>query len=220
MKLFVQSASLEQIRETAEAGLADGVVLSPVDLASEDPTAELLGRLEQITQELALPVCVPVAAIVSADIYREGRELGRVSDQVIVQVPLLEDAVTPIRRLVADGVRICATHVYSGAQAFIAAKIGALMLLVDGDDVDAHGRHSADLVGDIRAVLDRAAVECDLAVAPAGNSVLFTDYLLAGADTAFVTPSLLSSLMIHPLTDRGVDKFLSAISKRHKPRTL
>lgn len=220
MRVFLQSASMQQIRDYADAGLADGVVLSPIDLADEDPSLEITDRLAEIGRDLALPVCVPVAAVLGGDIYREGRDLARASDSAIVQIPLLEDAVSPIRRLVADGVRVCATHVYSGAQAFLAAKLGATMVAVSAVDLDSHGRHGSAAVEEIRAVIDRAALECDLAVTSAPTSVAFTDYLLAGADTAFVTPTLLDSLMVHSLTDRGVDRYLSALSKRHKPRTL
>lgn len=220
MRVFLQSASMPQIREYADAGLADGVVLSPIDLADEDPSLEITDRLAEISRELALPVCVPVAAVAGGDIYRDGRELARASDSAIVQIPLLEDAVNPIRRLVADGVRVCATHLYSGAQAFLAAKLGAMMVAVSAVDLDAHGRHGAATVEELRAVIDRAALECDLAVTSVPSSVAFTDYLLAGADTAFVTPAMLASLMVHSLTDRSVDRYLSALSKRHKPRTL
>ena len=132
----------------------------------------------------------------------------------------MEDAVAPIRKLVGDGVRVCATHVYSGAQAFIAAKLGASMIAIDVREIDSQGRPSAEMVAQIRAVIDKCGFECDVAVTPAQNSMCFTNYLLAGADTAFVTTDLFASLMVHSLTDRGVDRYLSALSKRHKPRSL
>lgn len=220
MKIFLQSASLEQIRRLAEIGAIDGVVLSPIDVANEEPSLEVGERLTSISDEFALPVCVPVSAVLGDDVYRDGRELARASDSVIVQIPFLEDAIPSIRRLVADGVRVCASHVYSGAQAFFAAKIGAMMISVDTQDLDAHARHSADVVAQIREVLDASDLECDLAVAHAQSAVNFTDCILAGADTIVVTPHLLDSFMVHSLTDRGVDRYLSALSKRPKPRTL
>jgi transaldolase len=220
MKIFVQSAVVAQIKEWAEADLLDGVVLSPVDLATDDPAAAVLDRLAEIAADFGVPVCVPVAAISGSDIYREAREIARVSEHAVVQIPFLEDAVAPIRKLVADGVRICATHVYTGAQAFIAAKLGASMVAVDVRDIDAQGRPSAEVVEQIRAVIDKCGLECDVAVTPAQNSTCFTNYLLAGADVTYVTPELFASLMVHSLTDRGVDRYLSALSKRHKPRSL
>ncbi len=220
MKIFVQSASLQQIRHAIDTGFADGIVLSPIDLAAEDPSADIKDRLAEMSEDFPVPICVPVSALLGDDVYREGRELARASEHAIVQVPFLEDAIPSIRKLVSDGVRVCASHVYSGAQAFFAAKVGATMVAVDVQDIEAHARHSAEVVEQIHAVLERAGLECDLAVGPAQSSVGFTDYLLAGANTAFVTPQLLNSLLVHSLTDRGVDRFLSALSKRHKPRTL
>ncbi|HEY5087361.1 MAG TPA: transaldolase family protein, partial [Gemmatimonadaceae bacterium] len=167
-----------------------------------------------------VPVCVPVSAISGTDIYREARDIARASEHAIVQIPFVEDAVSPIRKLVGDGVRVCTTHVYSGAQAFIAAKLGASMIAIDVSDIDAQGRPSAEMVAQIRAVIDKCGLECDVAVTPAQNSMCFTNYLLAGADVAYVTPELFASLMVHSLTDRGVDRYLSALSKRHKPRSL
>ncbi|HXF23811.1 MAG TPA: transaldolase family protein [Gemmatimonadaceae bacterium] len=220
MKIFVQSASVAEIRELASAGLLDGVVLSPVDLATEDPSATLLDRLAEITVDFGVPVCVPVSAISGADIYREARDIARVSEHAIVQIPFVEDAVAPIRKLVEDGVRICATQVYSGAQAFIAAKLGASMVATDVREIDAQGRPSAEMVAQIRAVIDKCRLECDVAVTAPQSSIAFTSYLLAGADVAYVTPELFGSLLVHSLTDRGVDRYLSALSRRHKPRSL
>lgn len=220
MKIFVQCAAIAQIKEWADADLLDGVVLSPIDLSEDDPSASMVDRLAEIAVDFGVPVCVPVTAINGSDMYREARDLARASEHAIVQIPFVEDAVSPIRKLVADGVKVCATHVYSGAQAFIAAKLGAGMIAVDVRELEAQGRPSAEMVAQVRAVIDRCGLECDVAVTPAQNSVTFTDYLLAGADTAFVTTELFSSLMIHSLTDRGVDRYLSALSKRHKPRSV
>src|SRR6185437_11987237 len=214
MKIFVQSASVVEIKEWASAGILDGVVLSPVDLAAEDPSVTVLDRLAEITVDFGVPVCIPVGAISGADIYREARDIARVSEHAIVQIPFVEDAVSPMRKLVADGVRIGATQVYSGAQAFIAAKLGASMVATDVREIDAQGRPSAEMVAQIRAVIDKCRLECDVAVTAPQSSIAFTSYLLAGADVAYVTPELFGSLLVHSLTDRGVDRYLSALSRR------
>jgi transaldolase len=220
MKIFVQSAVIAQIKEWADAELLDGVVLSPLDLAADDPSANLVDRLAEIAVDFGVPICAPVTAINGAEMYREARDIARASEHAVVQIPFVEDAVAPIRKLVSDGVKVCATHVFSGAQAFIAAKLGASMIAVDVRELDSQGRPSAEMVAQIRAVIDKCGLECDVAVTPAQNSMSFTNYLLAGADTAYVTTELFSSLMVHSLTDRGVDRYLSALSKRHKPRSL
>ena len=219
MKIFVQNPVVAELKEWSDVDLLDGVVLSPVDLAADDAAVSVVDRLAEIAVDFGVPVCVPVSAISGADIYREARELAHASEHAIVQIPFVEDAVAPIRKLVADGIKVCMTHVYSGAQAFIAAKLGASMVAIDVREIDAQGRPSAEMVAQIRQVIDTCGLECDVAVTPAQNSMCFTNYLLAGADTAYVTTELFASLMVHSLTDRGVDRYLSALSKRHKPRS-
>jgi len=217
MKVFLQSAEFDDIRATADAGLLDGIALSYTDM-SPDSSVDLKDRLGDIDREFAVPVVVPVGAVTGNEIYHQGRELARASDHVIVQVPFVEDAIAPIRRLVADGVSVCATYVYNGAQAFLAAKIGASMVVVEVDDFDTHGQRGALSVAEIRDVINQSDLECDLVVSSLGNSQHFTECLLAGADIACVTPTLLRSLKLHSLTDRGVDRFLSELSRRHKTR--
>ncbi|HEY8309464.1 MAG TPA: hypothetical protein VIG47_02860, partial [Gemmatimonadaceae bacterium] len=102
----------------------------------------------------------------------------------------------------------------------IAAKLGASTVAIDVREIDAQGRPSTEVVAQVRAVIEKSGLECDVMVTAAQNSMSFTSYLLAGADTAIVTPELFAELMVHSLTDRGVDRDLSELSKRHKPRGL
>jgi transaldolase len=217
MKIFIQSASLEEIRHGSDSGLIDGVLLPLTDLADTDAVQERLG---DIAREFAIPICVPVSAFSTADMYREGREIARAAEHIVVQVPLVEDAISPIRKLVADGVKVCATHVFSGVQAFFAAKIGVTMVSVSLEDLDAHGQRSAYVVSEIRDVIDQSDLECDLMVASPRSSTHFTEALLAGADSMCLTPKMMSDLMLNSLTDRSVDRFLRDVSRRHKPRSV
>jgi transaldolase len=218
MKIFLQSASFEDLEYVAEAGLLDGIALSLIDLA--DDAAELHDQITELASRFAVPICVPVGAILGDEVYREGRELARISDLVTVQVPFVEDTVHPIRKLVAEGVRVCTTYVYSGVQAFLAAKVGAVMTMMHVDDLDAHGQHSARVVAEVREVIDRANLECDLLVASPRSSTHLTECLLAGADTVCTTREMLATFMTHSLTDRGIDRMLSSLSKRHRPRSI
>src|SRR5436309_1062329 len=107
---------------------------------SNEETAYTRERLEEISREFAFPVCVPVGAVTSADIYSEARELAKVSDHVVVQIPLVEDSLVPMSRLTAEGVVICATFVYSPAQAIVAAKAGAASVRVALTDLETYGQ--------------------------------------------------------------------------------
>ena len=213
MNIFVESTSLEEIRQSFHSGFADGVVLS--DAAYSGSTSsdgkELIAA---ISQEFAIPICVDVPAVKSDDIYREARELAKISDNIVVQLPLVEDAIAPMHRLSLEGVGVCANFVFTGAQAVLAAKAGASMVRVSLHDLDEHGRTSADAVTEIRSLLESSECECDVMVASPQTSTQFTECITAGAQIVSIRAEVLQSLLLHPLTDRGIDRFLSGLSKR------
>jgi len=213
MNIFVESVSLEEIRRAAASGFADGVAVSDSSYAGSQSTD---GRelIEAVASEFAIPICVEVAAISGAEMYQEARELSRISDHIIVQLPLVEDAIEPMHRLSLEGVGICANFVFNGAQAVLAAKAGASMVRVSLYDLEAQGQTSADAVSDIRALLETSECECDVMVASPRTTTQFTECISAGAQIVCVQPDVLQSLLLHPLTDRGVDRFLSGLSRR------
>lgn len=214
MNIFVESVSVEEIRHAAESGFADGVVVPDTSYAGSN-SEEGRALIETIAQEFAIPVCVEVAAVNAEDMYREARELAKISDHLIIQLPLVEDAMAPMHRLSLDGVDICANFVFNGAQAVLAAKAGASMVRVSLHDLDAQGQTSTDAVTEIRALLEASSCECDVMVASPANSTQFTECISAGAQVVSLRPEVLHSLILHPLTDRGVDRFLSGLSRRH-----
>ncbi len=214
MNIFVESVSLDEIRRSVAAGLADGVVVSDASYAGST-SAEGRELIEAVAQEFAIPICVEVRAISSEEMYREARELARISDHLVIQLPLVEDAVEPMHRLSLEGVDICANFVFNGAQAVLAAKAGASMVRVSLHDLDAQGQTSSDAVTEIRSLLQSSECECDVMVASPSTSTQFTECISAGAQIVCVRPDVLQSLLLHPLTDRGVDRFLSGLSRRH-----
>jgi transaldolase len=219
MNIYLESANLAEIRNAASAGLADGVAFSHIAAGEDGPEANTRERLEEISREFAFPICVPVGAVTSGDIYSEARELAKVSDHVVVQIPLVEDSLVPIARLTAEGVVVCATFVFSPAQAIIAAKAGAAAVRITLDDLDRYGQAGTRTLADIKNVLEAGEEECDVMAASPRSSIQFAECALAGADIISLTPEALRSLIVHPLSDRGVDRFLSELARRPKSRT-
>lgn len=215
MNIYVRSDNVAEISTAAEAGLVDGILYAASGDERHDST-----DLQDVVAEFALPVCVAVGAMTTADMYREARDLSRLSDRVIVQVPLVEDAVPVIRRLTVDGVEVCANYIFNAAQAAIAARAGARMVLVSVPDVDAQGQSIEEVLGEIRAVFDRIHAECDLLASGPRSASEFTSSILAGADIICITPMLLKSIILHPSTDRALDRFLNEAGKRGKHRNL
>ncbi len=219
MNIYLESVNLDEIRNAASAGLAEGVAFSHFDFSVDAPDSSAKERLEEISREFALPICVPVGAVASADIYTEARELAKVSDHIIVQIPLVEDSLIPMAKLCAEGVVICATFVFNAAQAIIAAKAGAAAVRVALGDLEAYGQSGAQALAEIKNVLESGGEECDVMAASIQSGTQFAECATAGADIVCVTPATLRALVVHPLSDKGVDRFLSDLAKRPKSRS-
>ena len=218
MNIYLESVNLDEIRSAAAAGLADGVAFPHTLGVGDAVDGNTTERLEEISREFAFPICVPVGAITSSDIYAEARELAKVSDHVVVQIPLVEDSLVPIARLTAEGVIVCATFVFSAAQAIIAAKAGAAAVRVTLDELENYGQTGTTVLAEIKNALDAGGQECDVMAASPRTAVQFAECTMAGADIVCLTPDSLRNLIVHPLSDRGIDKFLSQLAKRPKSR--
>ena len=219
MNIYLESVNLDEIRNAASAGLADGIAFSHVAFSIDAPDSSAKERLEEISREFALPICVPVGAVASGDMYAEARELAKVSDHIIVQIPLVEDSLIPMAKLCAEGVVICATFVFNAAQAIIAAKAGAAFVSVTLAELEAYWQSGAHALADIKNVLEAGGEECDVMAASVQSAVQFAECAMAGADIICVTPATLRALVVHPLSDKGVDRFLSDLAKRPKSRS-
>jgi len=218
MRLHLASASLADIRWAADHGLADGIVTTPALLTAERPGADPRELLAEIARSVALPVHASVASVDTTDIYRDGRELAKVADSIVVEVPLVDDAVVAIRRLAGEGVRVSATLVFNAAQALLASKAGAAVITIPIDQLDGLGQVSIPVVDETRRLFDRAGVEADLVAAFPRSAADFTACGLAGADIVTLGIDAMRELLVHPLTDRGVDRFLKELASRPKPR--
>ena len=218
MKIFLASASLDDIRWGTSADLVDGIVTSPSLLASATAGDDGQGILGEICRASTVPVCATVTSVSGQDMYQDARELVKACENVIVQIPLLEDSVPTIRRLAAEGIRVGATLIFNSAQAVLAAKLGASMLTVALDRLEEVGQRSVDTIGEIRAIFDANGTECDVIAAFPRGPEQFSACALAGAHGVIVTAPVLRSLLVHPLTDRGIDQFLHDLSRRPKVR--
>jgi transaldolase len=219
MRLYLATVAADEIAWALEARLLDGIVATPSVLAAELPLADP----REIIAELAepghtLPIFASVGSLDPDAIVRGAKELRKISEQIVIAVPFVEDTLPAMRRLATDGVRVAATLVHSVAQGILAAKCGASMVVVPVDALEAVGEQAERTIAGLRAIFARDAVECDVVVAGPPNAARFGELAAAGADAAVVTPAALRSFLQHPLTDRGLDKFLGDVSRRAKPR--
>src|SRR5205823_13983778 len=165
MNIYLESVDLEEIRNAVSAGLADGVAFAHTASVTDVADANTRESLEEISREFAFPICVPVGAVSSSDIYSEARELAKISDHVVVQIPLVADSLVPMARLTAAGVVVRATFVYSAAQAIIAAKTGAAAVRVTLEDLERYGQPGTRTLAEIKSALEAGEEECDVMAA-------------------------------------------------------
>jgi transaldolase len=219
MRIFIATAKLDDIRWAHAHGLIDGVLTTPSLLSSQVHPAGANDLLADICRVAAFPVAITVGAVNANDIYRDARELSKLSDSVIVQIPFVEDAIEAMSRLQSDGIRVAATLVFNAAQAILAAKAGAGTVCVHVDQIDAQGQDGVDTIAEIHQVFQLHGVECDVLAALPRNAAQFTGCALAGADAIAVSSDVLRALLLHPLTDRGIDQFLTDLSRTHRARS-
>jgi transaldolase len=212
MKIFLATALARDVEWGATHGMLDGVVTTPrllVDAGGTDPR----GHLVELTRMSHGPVFAAVQSIDAGGAYHDGRDLARLSDQLVVQVPLVEETLGAMRRLQADGVRVAATHVFNSAQALLAARAGASSVVVELDQLDAAGLDALGVVRDIRAAFDSSHAECDVIALHPSSPTQFGLCAVAGADAVALSGDLCRALLVHPLTDRGVDQFLGDVAR-------
>jgi transaldolase len=214
MKIFLDTASLPEIVWATGAGLIDGVTTNPSLLAQEDSDTDPRDHLVEIARSVSGPVAAEVVAVDADGMYREGRDLAKLADSNIVMVPMLEEGIVATRRLASDGIRVCTTLIFTPAQALLAAKSGARYVSPFVGRLEDIGQDGVSVVAQTREIFSNFGLECELLAASLRTPVHFVACARAGADAASVPPLVLRNMLVHPLTVRGVDQFLSDWSKR------
>lgn len=208
MKFFIDSADVEEIRSLADLGMVDGVTTNPSLIKKAGG-----GFVETVT-EICRIVDGPVSAEVAATDYetmmKEGEKLATLADNICVKVPLTPAGLKVGRNLVNSGQSINVTLCFSAAQALLAAKVGATFVSPFIGRLDDIGQDGMQLVRDIRTIYDgHEAIHTEILAASVRGAQHVVQAALAGADIATVPPAVLHQMYNHPLTDKGLDKFVS-----------
>jgi transaldolase len=204
MKLFIDSANLDEVREMA--WLVDGVTTNPSLVAREKvPFEETIARLCELVDG---PVSAEVMSLVADEMVREARPLARIHKNVVIKVPMTEEGMKAVRALSAEGIRTNVTLVFSANQALVAAKCGASYVSPFVGRVDDVGGGGMDLISDILDVFQNYAFPTEIIVASVRHPRHVSEAASLGADIATVPHAVLKQLFRHPLTDAGVERFL------------
>ncbi|EPR30405.1 transaldolase [Alkalidesulfovibrio alkalitolerans DSM 16529] len=207
MKFFIDTANLEEIRKAKEYGLIDGVTTNPTLLAREG--ADWKKQMELICKEVDGPVSLEVIGLKADGMIEEARELVKYGPNVVVKIPMTMEGMKAVRHLADMGVRTNVTVCFSAAQALLAAKAGAAYISPFIGRLDHLSQRGMDLVEEIVAIYGNYDFETEVLVASIRHPLHVVEAALAGADVATVPFKVLFDLAKHPMTDLGIESFLT-----------
>ena len=206
MKLFVDTGNLKEIETLAAVGILDGVTTNPSLLAKE--SGDYRQILKQICQTVQGPVSAEVVATDTAGMLREGRDLAKIDEHIVVKVPFTKDGVKACKALASEGTRVNVTLIFSPTQAWLAAKAGATYVSSFVGRLDDIGTTGMNLIREIVDIFDNFEYPTEVLVASVRNPIHIVEAARMGADVVTVPAAVIEQCFKHPLTDIGLEKFL------------
>jgi transaldolase len=212
MKIFIDTANLNEIKKAKALGLVDGVTTNPTLLAKEGEEIETLVR--KISQEVKGPVNVEVTGINCEEMVKEAREMATWGDEIVIKIPINHEGLKAVKILSSEGILTNVTLIFSASQAILAAKAGATYIcpfLGRLDDISFNG---LELVRQIRGIYQNYdEIETKIIVASVRHPIHVIEAGLLGAEIVTIPPAVLEQMAKHPLTDKGIAQFLEDAKK-------
>nr|MBN2277197.1 fructose-6-phosphate aldolase [candidate division Zixibacteria bacterium] len=214
MKIFIDTANLDEIRQANDMGILDGVTTNPSLLAKENmPYRELLTEICRVVEG---PVSAEVVATDAVGMLREADELSSIAKNITIKIPSTREGLVAIKKLTEKGIMTNATLCFSPLQALLVAKAGATFVSPFVGRLDDIHQPGMDLIDQIVAIYGNYGFDTEVLVASIRNPVHVVEAALMGADVATIPFKVIDQLMKHPLTDIGLAKFLKDWEKVNK----
>lgn len=214
MKIFIDTAEIKEIKEAHDLGLVDGVTTNPSLVAKSGKTFRQV--LDEILAIVDGPISAEVIATDKDGILKEGRELAKIHNNIVVKVPLIPEGLKAVKIFTDEGIKTNVTLCFSSAQALLAAKAGATYISPFVGRLDDITSDGMGLIADIRLIYDNYKFSTQILTASARHPLHFVDAAKIGSDVITAPYSVLMQLLKHPLTDIGLKKFLDDAAKIKK----
>jgi len=211
MKIFLDTANLDQIKEAASWGILDGVTTNPTLVSKENMKFEELIR--KICKIVPGPVSVESVSTKAKDIVEEARGLAKLADNIAVKIPIGIEGLKATKILAGEGIKVNTTLVFSSNQALLAAKAGTAFVSPFIGRLDDISHEGMALIDEIVAIYNNYGFETEIIVASIRHPLHVVEAALTGADIATIPFPVLEKMVRHPLTDIGVERFLKDWSK-------
>ena len=208
MKFFIDTANLDEIREANELGLIDGVTTNP-SLVAKEGNVDFKEHIAKICEMVKGDVSAEVTSLDVKGMLREGRELAKIAPNVVIKCPLTLEGLKATRTFRDEGTKVNVTLCFSAAQALLAAKAGASYISPFIGRLDDIGQDGMQLIRDIVQIYDNYGFTTEVLAASIRHPMHIVDSALAGANVATIPFKVIQQLVKHPLTDKGLESFLS-----------
>jgi transaldolase len=207
MKFFIDTANINEIKEAAALGILDGVTTNPSLVAKEGKDFRKL--LDEILALVDGPVSAEVISTDYNGILKEGRELAKIHKNIVVKVPLIKEGLKAVRTLSSENIKTNVTLCFSASQALLAAKAGATYISPFVGRLDDISHDGMELISQIVQIYKNYNYKTEVLVASIRHPLHLVEAALMGADVSTMPFSVIDKLFNHPLTDLGLEKFLS-----------
>lgn len=211
MKFYIDSADIEEIRAANKRGWVDGVTTNPT----------LVAKTGRKHHDVIKDICKEVKGLVSAEVLsldaegmlREGHELAKIHDNVVVKIPMSEEGLIAVRKLSSENIKTNVTLVFSPIQALMVAKAGATLVSPFVGRLDDISNNGMELIGQIVQIYQNYGFSTEVLVASIRHNIHVLESAMMGADIVTIPYKVMQGLTKHPLTDKGIELFLKDAEK-------
>jgi len=211
MKFFIDTANIDEIKAAHELGVLDGVTTNPTLIAKGGVSSrdEFKKHIKAICEIVQGPVSAEAVSSKAEDLIEEARELSEIDPHVVVKIPMTREGLKAVKVLSQEGIHTNVTLVFSPLQALLAAKAGATYVSPFVGRLDDISSEGMALVKDVVEIYANYMLETEIIVASIRNPLHVLEAARLGADIATIPFKVIEQILKHPLTDIGIEKFLS-----------
>ena len=211
MKIFIDTANLDMIKEINSWGILDGVTTNPSLIAKEG--VDVRTRVKEIAEIVDGPISAEAMSMTADEMVKEGRELASIHPNINVKLPMCVETLKATKILSSEGIKVNVTLIFSPLQALLAAKAGAAFVSPFVGRLDDIGQFGTNLVDQIMAIFENYQIETEVIAASIRGPAHVLEATLSGCDIATIPYDTLKLMVKHPKTDEGIQKFIADYEK-------
>ncbi len=206
MKIFIDTANIDEIKMASELGILSGVTTNPSLIAKEG--RDFVQVVKEITEIVDGPISAEVVSLTKDEMVKEAKELVKIHENIVIKIPMIPEGLKAISVLSDMGIRTNCTLIFSANQAILAANAGATYVSPFIGRIDDIGYNGMQLIEELTEIFDNYYYDTEIIAASIRHPMHVTDAARAGADIATIPYKVIEQMMKNPLTDIGVEKFL------------